>query len=93
MEEGKERKEKRQQHGESKERRTADCMTNNMKCRVEAENAASGTSTVIKMEELVAGEQIHTLRFERENCSDAKTTFRNPEELRCKIVLHLRMDF
>lgn len=38
-------------------------MTNIMKCRVEAENAASSTSTVIKMEELVAGEQIHTLRF------------------------------
>lgn len=43
--------------------------------------------------EVVAGEQMHILRFWKKKCSEAKKkkkkekTFNNPEELSCKIVL------
>lgn len=68
-------------------------MTNNMKCRVEAENAASSTGYTDKNGRISSRRTDTHLEVLEKELLRCKTTFRNPEELRCKIVLLLRMDF
>lgn len=54
-----------------------------MKCSAGADNAASSTSTVVKMEELVAGEQLHTFGLKQGMVRCKTTTFTSPVMLNC----------